>query len=100
MSDATQGDLVQIHKIILKPDERSDNLPAATRSVPFECWIKGFLIDEKAALGDMVRVETMIGRECSGTLKQVNPVYDHTYGKPHKEILTIGKEAAQQLKNR
>ncbi len=97
MVDAKRGDLVQIHKIILKPEERPPNLPSDTRSVPYECWIRGFLIDEKATIGDEVRVETFIERECSGTLYAVNPVYDHNFGAPQKEILTIGKEAKQQL---
>jgi hypothetical protein len=100
MVDAKKGDLVQIHKIILKPEERPPNLPSDTRSVPFEGWIKGFLLDEKAALGDEVRVETFIGREYSGTLSAVNPVYDHNFGAPPKEILTVGKEAKQQLNRR
>ena len=98
MVDAKRGDLVQIHKIILKPEERAPNLPSDTRSVPYEGWIKGFLMDEEATLGDGVRVETLIGRECSGTLCAVNPVYDHHFGEPQKEILTIGEEAKQQLR--
>ena len=98
MADAKKGDMVQIHKIILRREERPSNLPSDTRSVPFEGWIKGFLLDEKATIGDEVRVETFIGRECSGTLYAVDPVYDHNFGAPQKEILTIGKEAKQRLK--
>jgi hypothetical protein len=97
MADAKKGDLVQIHNIILKPDERSPNLPPDTRSVPYEGWIKGFLVDEKATIGDEVRVETFIGREYAGILSAVNPIYDHNFGAPPKEILNIGKEAKQQL---
>jgi hypothetical protein len=36
MVDAKRGDLVQIHRIILKPEDRSPNLPADTRIVPYE----------------------------------------------------------------
>ena len=97
MVDAKKGDLVQIHKTILKPEERSPNLPSDTRSVPYEGWIKGFLMDEEATLGDVVKVKTFIGRECAGILCAVNPVYDHNFGAPQKEILTIGEEARQQL---
>ena len=98
MVDAKKGDLVQVHKIILKPGERSPNLPEDTRSVPYEGWIKGFLINEEASLGDEVKVKTFIGRERSGILYAVNPVYDHHFGEPQKEILTIGDEAKQELK--
>ena len=83
MADAKKGDIVQIHKIILKPDQRPDNLPDSSKSVNYECWIKGFLLDEDARIGDLV---------------QVNPVYDHNFGTPQKEILSIGKEVKLQLK--
>lgn len=92
MADAKRDDLVQIHKIILEPDQRPDNLPARTKSVPYECWIKGFLVDENANIGDEVTIQTFIGREISGILYQVNPVYDHNFGEPQKELLSIGNE--------
>jgi len=100
MSDAKKGDLVQIHKIILKPDQRPNNLPASSKSVDYECWIKGFLLDEKARIGDPARIETFIGRELSGILYQVNPVYDHDFGAPQKEILSIGNEVKRQLEKK
>ena len=97
MPDAHKGDLVQIHQVILEPDQRPENLPSSTRSVPYECWIKGFLLDDRADLGNIVRIETLIGREISGTLCQVNPTYDHNFGAPQKELLSIGGEARRQL---
>ena len=90
---ARKGDFVQIHKVILAPEERPLDLPAATKAVPYEGWIKGNLLDNKAAIGDTVRIETFIGRELSGPLVEINPVYDHNFGKPRPELLSIGKEA-------
>lgn len=98
MFDAKKGDLVKIHKIILEPEERTGNLPSSTKSVPYECWIKGFLLDENAKLGNEVQIETFIGREISGTLFEVNPTYDHNYGEPQKVILSVGKEVKHLLK--
>ena len=98
MADAKRGDLVQIHKIILEPSQRPDTLPACTRSVPYECWIKGFLVDEDANLGDEVKIETFIGREISGELYQVNPTYDHNFGAPQRELVAIGNEAHHELR--
>jgi hypothetical protein len=98
MADAKRGDLVQIHKIILEPSQRPDSLPACTRSVPYECWIKGFLVDEDANLGDEVKIETFIGREISGKLYQVNPTYDHNFGVPQRELIAIGNEAHHELR--
>lgn len=92
MLDAKKGDLVKIHKIILEPDQRTGNLPSSTKSVPYECWIKGFLLDEKAKIGSEVKIETFIGRKISGTLYEVNPTYDHNFGEPQKEILSVGNE--------
>ena len=97
MVDAKRGDLVQIHRIILEPSQRPDNLPSSTRSVPFECWIKGFLIDEAANIGDEVRIRTFIGRKISGNLCQVNPIYDHDFGEPQMELLSVGNEVKKQL---
>ncbi len=92
MPDAKKGDLVLIHKTVLKPDERPDTLPACTKSVPYECWIKGFLLNSQAAIGEEVQIETFIGRENSGVLISVNPAYDHSFGLPQKELLSIGRE--------
>lgn len=98
MANARRGDLVQIHTIILEPDQRADSLPSCTKSVPYECWIKGFLVDDNADIGDEVRIQTFIGREISGTLCQVNPIYDHSFGTPQEALLPIGSEAQNRLK--
>jgi hypothetical protein len=97
MPDAKRGDLVQIHKVILDPGQRPDTLPECTRSVFYECWVKGFLINENVNIGDEVKIETFIGREISGVLEQVNPVYDHNFGVPQKELLNIGSESWKKL---
>ena len=97
MPDARKGDLVQIHNIILNPDQRPENLPPSTKVVPYECWIKGFLLDESAILGNQVTIKTFIGRKLSGTLCLVNPIYDHNFGTPQKELLAIGNEVRKQL---
>ena len=98
MADAKRGDLVQIHRVVLEPSQRPDRLPSCTKSVSYECWIKGFLVDEDASIGDEVKIETFIGRQISGELYQVNPTYDHNFGVPQKELLAIGNEARQQLR--
>ena len=97
MPHAQKGDLVMIHRIILEPEQRPEHLPASTKSVPYECRIKGFLLNETGTIGDKVEIETFIGRKVSGVLCQVHPVYDHNFGEPQKEILSIGNEVKQQL---
>ena len=95
---AAKGDLVQIHKVVLKPEQRPETLPESTKAVPYEAWIKGFLLNAKAKVGDTVRIETFAGRELSGTLEVVNPKYEHNFGKPRPELLRIGMEVKKQIK--
>jgi len=97
MTDAAKGDLVQIHNIILTPEQRPENLPSETRAVPFEGWVKGFLVDKTASLGQEVTIETLAGREMKGTLTAVNPVYDHGFGLPQPVLLPIGAELSRRL---
>ena len=98
MIDAKKGDWVQVHRVILEPDQRPDTLPECTKTVPYEGWIKGFLINTEAAKGDEVQIETLSGREISGTLVSINPTYDHSFGKPQKELLSIGRELRRIVK--
>lgn len=102
INSAHKGDLVQIHKVILTPEQRPADLPAPTKAVPYEAWIKGLLLNKEAKIGDTVQIETFIGRQLSGTLVEVNPLYDHNFGKPRPELLSIGKEVkkAPEGKNR
>ena len=91
-----KGSWVQIHKIILTPEERTASLPEETRKVPLELWVKGTLL-KNAELKSEVQIETLTGRIETGTLIQVNPSYQHNYGEFVKEILTIDKMVKDQL---
>ncbi|SHH61759.1 2-amino-4-oxopentanoate thiolase subunit OrtA [Sporanaerobacter acetigenes] len=90
--DAKKGDWVRIHKIVLKPEERSPHLPEDTQKVPLEMWDKGFLLNDVANIGDEVEIETYIGRKTSGTLIEINPYYTHDFGKCVPELLYIGRQ--------
>ncbi len=95
---AQKGDLVQVHFVILEPGDRAENLPETTRSVPYEGWVKGYLLEEQAEIGQVVRIESFIGRELKGTLSDINPIYDHNFGEPQPELNFIGKEAWKKIK--
>ncbi len=99
MVDASKGDLVQIHLTILEPADRPVNLPESTREVPYETWIKGFLINSTADIGDQAEITTFAGRKLQGALSAVYPVYDHDFGEPQPELLTIGQELSARLSN-
>ena len=96
--NAQRGDLVQIHKVILTPEQRPENIPESTKAVPYEAWIKGFLLDKQARIGDIVKIETFVGREVSGNLTEVNPIYSHNFGKPQPALLTLGMEVKKRIK--
>ena len=97
--DAKRGDWVRIHKIILEVGQRASNIPEDTQKVPLEMWDKGFLLDEKANIGDEVEVETYIGRIVKGRLIEVNPYYKHDFGKSVPELLYIGRQARSILED-
>jgi len=95
--EAVKGDWVRIHKIILTPEERSPLVPEDTGRVPLEMWDKGFLLNEKAAGGEIVDIETIIGRRITGSLEEVNPQFRHSWGELVPEILQIGKQLRRIL---
>ena len=88
------GEWVRIHKIILTPAERAPQVPDDTKAVPLEMWDKGFLLVD-SELGDEVEIETVTGRRETGTLIEVNPYYDHDYGKFVPELLAIDKQVRE-----
>lgn len=95
-SVACRGDWIQVHSIVLKPNERTGHIPEDTRAVPFESWVKGFLEEESAAIGDVVRARTTCGRVVSGELVGINPGYTYGFGSQQvQELLGIGVQARQ-----
>lgn len=89
---------MEIQRIVLPPEKRSNRLPNDSKQVPYEMKARGFLL-KSAKLHDDVEIETLIGRTIKGTLIQVEPGYDHGYGPPIAELLHIGKEEKKMLEN-
>ena len=92
-----KGEWVQIHQIVLNPENRADHLPEDTKKVPLELWVKGFL-KEDSNMGDEVEIETIIGRETKGTLVAVNPKYEYDFGDCVPELLKVGIQLRGILK--
>lgn len=89
---AKKGDWVQVHQIVLTPEERTGKIPEDTQKVPLELWVKGF-IQTDASMGDTVEVKTITGRLTSGKLVAVNPTYDYGFGDEYiPELLKIGSQ--------
>jgi hypothetical protein len=91
-----KGEWVRIHRIILQPSERAPQVPEDTKQVPLEMWDKGFLLED-AEMGDKVTIETVTGRNETGTLIEVNPYYEHDFGKFVPELLAIDKQVRDMV---
>ena len=92
-----KGTWVEIHDVVLTPDERAPQVPEDTRGVPLEMRVKGFLV-AAAAIGKKAEIVTPVGRRLRGTLAVENPAYDHSFGSRIPELSTIGSELKAMLR--
>ena len=99
MAKVSAGSWVEIHKIILSADERAPQVPEDTQKVPLELRVKGFLVED-AKKGEEVEIETFTGRKHKGILKDAEPSYDHKFGKPIEELLKVGPQIRNILRDK
>lgn len=89
--DVKKGSWVQVHQIILKPEERTAKIPEETKKVPLELWVKGYL-NEDGDIGDIVEITTLTKRKVKGELVEINPIYDYGFGEEFvPELVQIGE---------
>jgi hypothetical protein len=93
-----QGTWVEIHSVVLEPDQRASHIPEDTKRVPLEMRVKGFLVNP-AHLGEEVEIVTPTARRLRGTLMEANPPYSHGFGSPIPELSMIGSEVRRLLRN-
>lgn len=94
-----KGQWVEIEEILLKPEERTGNIPEETKKVPLLMRMKGFLVND-AQIGQRVEIRTLTGRIVSGELRNASPTYDHGFGKTFiPELLEIGISLRQILED-
>jgi len=96
---AAKGAWVEIHGVVLPAGERAPQVPDDTQRLPLEMRVKGFLV-AAAAVGDTAEIVTVAGRRLHGVLAAVNPAYDHGFGAPLAELLTIGQEVRALLREK
>lgn len=96
MNAAKKGDWVQIHQIVLKPEERAPQVPEDTKKVPLELWVKGTALHD-AKTGSLVEIETATGRRVKGELTAVNLRYKHDFGDFVPELLKVDKQLKEIL---
>lgn len=83
----------------MEPHERAAHIPEDTKATPLIMWVRGFLVDECAQLGDFVSVRTLTERITSGTLVSIDPRHEHDFGNPVKELLEIGNELQKEIES-
>jgi hypothetical protein len=96
MNGAKKGDWVQIHQIVLNPEERAPQVPEDTKEVPLELWVKGFALHD-ANIGEAVEIKTVTGRKVVGELLALNPKYIHSFGEFVPELLKIDAQLKEIL---
>lgn len=96
MNLAKKGDWVQIHQIVLKPEERAPQVPEDTKKVPLELWVKGYAVTE-AKVGEQIEIETTTGRKVNGELVAINPRYIHSFGDFVPELLKVDVQVKEIL---
>jgi len=85
-----KGQWVEIEEILLRPQERTGNIPEETKKVPLMMRMKGFLVND-AKIGKRVEIRTLTGRIVTGELRNASPTYEHGFGKIFiPEMLEIG----------
>lgn len=90
-----QGTWVKIQHQVLDSSQRAPQLPEDTKKVPFIMWTKGFLTED-AEMNSVVTVKTITGRLMEGTLIEIQPFYDHNYGKFIPELIRIGQDLKKE----
>ncbi|SHH54311.1 hypothetical protein SAMN02745196_00719 [Clostridium collagenovorans DSM 3089] len=93
------GTWVEIESLVLKCEDRASNIPEDTKNTPLKMWVKGFTL-ENCELGDIVEIETIIGRKEKGKVVKEKPNYTHSFGDYVEELAYIGKQAKCCLNNK
>lgn len=87
---------VEIGFVVLEPCERTGHMPEDTRAVPYYVRLKGFA-DGQPQPGDIVTVETLLGRKVQGEVLRIDPEYGHGFGQAIEELIDAGREARMLL---
>ena len=91
-----KGTWVEVERMVLSSEERSNNVPEDTKKTPLMMWVKGFCLED-CEIGSEVEVETLTGRIEKGVVTELEPSFNHGFGKYVGEIAYIGKQAKEIL---
>ena len=91
-----KGTWVNLHKIILEPENRAAGIPEDTAAVPLIMWVSGFLQGD-SNIGQEATIRTRMNRIETGILEEANPSTKVGYGEYVPEIINIGLQARDIL---
>ncbi len=97
MNKATKGTWVEIENVVLEVGQRAPQVPKDTKNTPLIMWTKGLLIDKEAEIGQEVEVETLSGRLAKGKMTDVNPRFEHDFGKPVDVLVETGISLKKEI---
>jgi 2-amino-4-ketopentanoate thiolase alpha subunit len=78
---------VEIEWTVLEPAGRAPSCPPDTGAMPYLARTKGMAAD--AVLGSDAEVVTVTGRRMQGRVRDQNPGYEHTFGRPLPEWIRM-----------
>ncbi len=93
---AKKGTHVKVSTVLLKPEERMENLPEKTAKTPLKAWVKGELMTE-AELYEPATIKTITGRFIRGELKEIEPRHKHDFGQYVAELDAIKKIVTKEM---
>jgi len=93
------GSWVEIERVVLPAGSRAPHIPADTAEIDFVARVRGFLV-EAAPIGSATTVRTLLDREVTGRLTDVNPRNPANFGDPVPSLLELGLAARRALEER
>ncbi len=82
----------------MEAGSRAPQVPEDTQDVPLEMRVKGYLLSPTAE-GEEAEIETVLGNRYEGILHDSEPSYEHVYGPPVPELLSIGEELREIMRS-
>lgn len=93
-----KGTFVEIETLVLDCPDRSPAIPEDTKKTQLKMWVRGF-VNSDCEIGDEVGITTAIDRTIQGKVVEIEPGYNHDFGRYVNEISYIGKQAKDLLKD-
>ncbi len=78
---------VEVEWTALAPEDRREGIPGDTAATPLRVRARGMV--SGAELGTEATVTTVIGREVTGLVREIEPGYHHSFGRPLPAWLTM-----------